>query len=152
MIMGIPGTGIGGLFYLFAALLMPVIELVQTARGCSSKSRWREVGLQSGVALGIIFLTLASLELLWLFLSYLPADLIAQATNAREQELIPWVFRLPPLLMALPTLGAVLIALELLALPFGRKVHAMAAIRKPKHVSTTVREKFQRQNGSSEEK
>jgi hypothetical protein len=28
MIMGIPGTGIGGLFYLFAALLMPIIELV----------------------------------------------------------------------------------------------------------------------------
>jgi hypothetical protein len=123
MIMGIPGTGIGGLFYLFAALLMPIIELVQTARGRSSKSRWCEVGLQSGVALSIIFLTLASLELLWLllsYLSYLPADLVAQTTGTGGQESTNWVLRLPPLLIALPTLGAVLIALELLALTLRR--------------------------------
>ena len=120
MIMGIPGTGIGGLFYLFAALLMPIIELVQTARGRSSKSRWCEVGLQSGVALSIIFLTLASLELLWLLISYLPADLVAQTTGTGGQESTNWVLRLPPLLIALPTLGAVLIALELLALTLRR--------------------------------
>jgi hypothetical protein len=120
MIMGIPGTGIGGLFYLFAALLMPIIELVQTARGRSSKSRWREVGLQSGVALSIIFLTLASLELLWLLLSYLPADLVAQTTGTGGQESTNWVLRLPPLLIALPTLASVLIALELLALTLRR--------------------------------
>jgi uncharacterized membrane protein len=133
MLVGIPGAGIGGLFYLFAALLMPFIELVQTARGRSSKTRWHEVALQSGISLIIILTTLAALEFLWLLLPYLPADPVTQTTSAGEQEPTNWVLRLPLLWIALPILGAVLIVLELLALMFGRKVHRTAAIREPEH-------------------
>ncbi len=36
MIAGLPGTGIGGIFYLFMALWMPVNEVVNKARGHAS--------------------------------------------------------------------------------------------------------------------
>lgn len=51
---GLPGTGIGGLFYVLLALLMPVRELYLTARGRSSRERWRVVLGQVAIALGIV--------------------------------------------------------------------------------------------------
>lgn len=51
---GLPGTGLGGIFYLLLALVMPLHELYLTARGRSSRERWRLVLTQLGVALGII--------------------------------------------------------------------------------------------------
>ena len=51
---GLPGTGIGGLFYVLLALLMPVRELYLTARGRSSRERWRLVLQQLLIACGII--------------------------------------------------------------------------------------------------
>lgn len=51
---GLPGTGIGGLFYVLLALLMPVRELYLTARGRSSRERWRRVLRQVAIALGIV--------------------------------------------------------------------------------------------------
>lgn len=56
---GLPGTGLGGLFYLLLALAMPVIELVRTLRGDRSPERWRLALTQSGIALGIIGATVA---------------------------------------------------------------------------------------------
>ncbi len=46
MVVGVPGTGIGGLFYLLAAALMPVREAWLLARGKSSWARWRFIGRQ----------------------------------------------------------------------------------------------------------
>ena len=54
MTVGLPGTGIGGLFYLVTALLMPVRELGLTLRGRSNGKRWRSVVLQVALAGGII--------------------------------------------------------------------------------------------------
>lgn len=54
MTVGIPGTGIGGLFYLTLALAMPVRELWLTVRGRSSLARWRIVAYQWGIAAGIL--------------------------------------------------------------------------------------------------
>jgi len=51
---GLPGTGIGGLFYLLLALWMPVGELWRTVRGRSSRERWRLVGTQFALACAII--------------------------------------------------------------------------------------------------
>jgi len=47
---GLPGVGIGGLFYLISALLMPLFEAVRTIRGRSSRERWRVVGRQFAMA------------------------------------------------------------------------------------------------------
>ena len=38
---GLPGTGLGGLFYLLLAFWMPFAELPRTLRGRSSRARWR---------------------------------------------------------------------------------------------------------------
>jgi hypothetical protein len=49
---GLPGTGIGGLFYIACALYMPVHRL---ARGSAHNGRsWRRVTLQFVIALSII--------------------------------------------------------------------------------------------------
>lgn len=53
MTVGLPGAGIGGLFYLLAALLMPFRELARTLRRRSSAARWSLVGEQFAHAVGI---------------------------------------------------------------------------------------------------
>lgn len=64
MVVGVPGTGIGGLFYLLAALCMPLHELVQVAKGRSSLARWRFIAMQWTMIAGM----LASLwGAMWLF-------------------------------------------------------------------------------------
>lgn len=57
MTVGIPGTGIGGLFYLALAFLMPLRELVEVARGRSTVARWRFIASQLlliGAMLGLM--------------------------------------------------------------------------------------------------
>jgi len=51
---GIPGTGIGGLFYVASALAMPVREAYRRARRRGPPTRWRFVAGQAGLALAII--------------------------------------------------------------------------------------------------
>lgn len=51
---GLPGTGLGGLFYLLLALWMPFAELPRTMRGRSSRARWRHVAEQFALACGIV--------------------------------------------------------------------------------------------------
>jgi hypothetical protein len=61
MSVGIPGIGIGALFYVISALLMVVLELYRTIRGRSSLARWRVVGHQAAIAVCIILLTVVAL-------------------------------------------------------------------------------------------
>ena len=51
---GLPGTGLGGLFYILLALWMPLAELPRSLRGDSSGTRWRQIGSQFAMAWGII--------------------------------------------------------------------------------------------------
>jgi hypothetical protein len=51
---GLPGTGLGGLFYLALAFWMPLAELPRTLRGRSSRARWRHVATQFALACGIV--------------------------------------------------------------------------------------------------
>ncbi|MDX2115670.1 MAG: hypothetical protein SFZ24_08635 [Planctomycetota bacterium] len=54
MVVGLPGTGIGGLFYLFMALWMPLHELYRLARGRSSLERWRFIAINWVIVGGIL--------------------------------------------------------------------------------------------------
>jgi len=54
MTAGLPGTGIGGLYYLVLVILMPVREAYLTARGRSSRARWRIVGQHVALGGGIV--------------------------------------------------------------------------------------------------
>ncbi|GAB3259751.1 hypothetical protein [Nocardioides dilutus] len=51
---GLPGTGLGGLFYIVLAFWMPLAELPRTLRGRSSVARWRRIGAQVALAGGIV--------------------------------------------------------------------------------------------------
>jgi hypothetical protein len=60
MTAGLPGSGIGGLFYLLTALLMPLHELGMALKGASSPQRRRVVAFQSTIALGIVLMVWAT--------------------------------------------------------------------------------------------
>jgi len=55
MTVGIPGTGLGGLFYFVLVALMPFYELYRTVRGTSSLVRWRQVGFQLSLLFSMFF-------------------------------------------------------------------------------------------------
>jgi hypothetical protein len=54
MFAGLPGIGVGTLYYVLVALWMPIRELGSVVRGTSSLSRWRLIGTQIFYASGII--------------------------------------------------------------------------------------------------
>ena len=54
MTAGLPGSGIGGLYYLLLALWMPFYELWLTLRGRGDRRRWALVLKQSSMAAGIL--------------------------------------------------------------------------------------------------
>ena len=54
MTVGLPGVGIGGIFYLVSALLMPVRELGRSLRREPGARQWGLVGRQMSIALGIL--------------------------------------------------------------------------------------------------
>jgi hypothetical protein len=51
---GLPGAGIGGLFYVLSALWMPFRELALTVSGRSSLRRWGAVGRQVALAAAVV--------------------------------------------------------------------------------------------------
>lgn len=71
---GLPGTGLGGLFYVLLALWMPVAELYATLRGRSSRDRWRVVGTQFAMACAVVASVGGSLAL-YLRLTDVPVTL-----------------------------------------------------------------------------
>jgi hypothetical protein len=54
MTVGLPGTGIGGIFYLVLAVYMPIRESVRTLKGKTTLSRWGFVTLQLLFVLGVV--------------------------------------------------------------------------------------------------
>jgi hypothetical protein len=72
MTAGLPGAGIGGLFYLASTLLLPVRSLLRRARGDAHPVDWRRQSHSVLMALGII----AALWLVgWLLAFILPVEM-----------------------------------------------------------------------------
>jgi hypothetical protein len=71
---GLPGTGLGGLFYVLLALCMPIVELHATWQGRSSAARWRQVGVQFALACAIVAAVVGTV-LVYLHLADLPVTL-----------------------------------------------------------------------------
>ena len=65
MIVGLPGTGIGGLFYLFMTFWMPFNEIVRVFQGRSSIERWKFIAFNwavVGAILAILWLTMLAMK------------------------------------------------------------------------------------------
>ena len=54
MNVGLPGAGIGGLFYLLCALVMPIKEVFLTITRPKHKFRYRLIATQLSIAIGIV--------------------------------------------------------------------------------------------------
>lgn len=108
MNVGLPGTGLGGLFYLLTALLMPIVELIRTIRsGKASRMRWRTAVSQAAMAVGII----AGLwGTAWCANRFMPysfrQDLLALGRDMTD------MFGVLPAVLTLSTLGALLVVVE----------------------------------------
>jgi hypothetical protein len=61
MIAGLPGTGIGGIFYLILAAFMPICEFFRMIQKRTHLRRWCLIALQMGFIFGIISLIWAEM-------------------------------------------------------------------------------------------
>jgi hypothetical protein len=110
---GLPGTGIGGVFYLLSALLMPFYELIQTLRGQSSWSRWALLFKQLAMAAGIIGGMWALGVLLGLLLEARPDHEFVRMVNDHiagqlEQASKINIFHIAPVIMSIVTLTIII--------------------------------------------
>jgi hypothetical protein len=71
MTAGLPGAGIGGLFYFCLVLLMPLREIYLTALGRSSLARWKLVAFQYSMLAGIFIALWAEAWMIKSTLEYL---------------------------------------------------------------------------------
>jgi len=123
---GLPGAGIGGVFYLVLALFMPFLELYKTIRGESNLQRWGIVVRQLIMAGAI----LAGMWLMGLFLGVLVAassvadveKLNAMVQVGHAGQVADFtklnIFHMAPIIMSLVTLSVILILTHVLVLVF----------------------------------
>jgi len=111
MTAGLPGTGIGGMFYLVSALAMPLREAYRRARGCAASGTWRLVAGQTAIAGGILGGVWATGWLLGVALRT-AHPVVALPPGAHPGN----VLRTVTFALSLGTLAAVLLGVELLRL------------------------------------
>lgn len=118
MTAGIPGVGIGGIFYLASALLMPMRSLAAVLGGRPEEARW-PVALQQASLAGAI---LATLWVTGWVLGGVVTAFIPEATTSAGGESVPQVrnvVKAGALILSLGTLSLVLVLVQAvrLALP-----------------------------------
>lgn len=119
MTAGLPGVGIGGIFYLASAIVMPVRSLYAVLTGRAHEARWRIALQQAAIAGGILVaLWMTGLALGWIILTMFPHATIAGVSGASSTHARS-VVRTSALLLSLGTLAAVLLFVQVLrvALP-----------------------------------
>ena len=104
---GLPGLGLGGLFFLLSALFVaPGVEIVRTVRGQSSVEAWRVVARQFAMALVMVGAIEATLRATALF----PGDAFQEAGKGLAGPAFE------PIAFAMVGLGAMLLVVKLIAL------------------------------------
>jgi hypothetical protein len=73
MTAGLPGTGVGGLFYMVSGILMPFREAYRAVQGKSDARSRRLVAYQTVMALGVVAGIWATGWLLGVIISWAPA-------------------------------------------------------------------------------
>ncbi len=118
MFAGLPGIGVGTLFYVLMALLMPIREIPRVINGTSSVARWLMIVRQLLYAFGIVATVMfAERLLMWLLgeskvapfspAAYLHGELGARAGNS---------ILAAPIAASILLLAGVLVAVEVLRL------------------------------------
>ena len=105
MFNGLPGTGIGGMFYLLSAIVMVIIEFIKKLAQWTASNRWKDARLQLIIISGITLALTGSAMLLDAILKYVvPAGIVsARVLNGG------WIFSVPraiiPVLILVVVLG-----------------------------------------------
>ena len=111
MTAGLPGTGIGGIFYLLSAFLMPIQELRHTFYGRSNKRRWKFVGIQLALSSGIM----GGFWLMGWFLGLvLRGKTLLGPGHSAHSILSSNIFKIQPVVISLMTLLLVLLSVQIL--------------------------------------
>jgi len=88
MSVGLPGLGLGGLFFILSALLAPLVELTRLLRGRSSLAAWRHVGRQFAIAVTMIAAVDLALRLVY---AALELTTVAEPPDASGLTVLPLV-------------------------------------------------------------
>lgn len=122
MTAGLPGIGIGGIFYLLCALTMPLIELILTIQGKSNVKRWLLVGRQFSFLCLILAGFWVTGEIIRMAINL--HSLLSAATSSATHHLrIPAnIFRIQPLFISLTTLCGVVLSMQVMNLLFDIRV------------------------------
>jgi dTDP-glucose pyrophosphorylase len=135
MIAGIPGTGIGGFFYMITALWMPVREVGLRVRKRDHPGRWRLVGVQLGIAAGII----AGAWLTGWFLVLMFPALVARAQHGSSHaRYVRNVLTMAPILLQAATFSLVVLAVKIITLLDGRRRGESSSTGKPAPITVQV--------------
>jgi hypothetical protein len=123
MTAGIPGAGIGGLFYLASTILLPARSLMRRLRGYPETARWRDQAF-------VVLLTAGILGALWAtgwFLAFVvPRQVLTRGGLSKPAAggVAATVIPMATFAVAVGTLVFVLVAVEA-----ARLVHARTAAR-----------------------
>ena len=116
MTAGLPGVGIGGIFYLASAIMMPVRSLVAVVTGRRDEARWPVALRQATIAAGILgALWVTGWALGWLIVTVAPGSVLLTAAGAGPAH-VRSVVRTSALLLSFGTLATVLALVQLLHL------------------------------------
>lgn len=114
MTAGIPGVGIGGIFYLASALLMPARSLAAVIGGRPEDARWALALRQAAIATGILAVLWATgMALGWVITTFIPQGTAIVSGGAGGTEVRSAV-KFGALLLSLGTLAVVLALVQLL--------------------------------------
>jgi hypothetical protein len=116
MFAGLPGIGVGTLFYVLLAFGMPFTELIRLARGQSSVARWLGIVRQLLHAVSIILsIMVAERVLMWMLGQAGPESLHpARLLNRGLAGRAPQTFLAAPMTASLLILAGVLVTVEVL--------------------------------------
>jgi hypothetical protein len=135
MFAGLPGIGLGTLFYVLMALGMPFLELVRVAQGTSSLARWKRIARQLLYAFGIILSIMVAERVLLILLGQAGPESLNPARFLHQNlaNHAPQSFLAAPMTASLLLLVGVLVIVEvlrLISLIRSRRVSGTAVIER----------------------
>jgi hypothetical protein len=128
MVAGLPGTGVGGIFYLLLAVAMPFVELFRTLRGKGSIRRWGFIAVQLTLVVWIFVVIWAEVWVLNISVEWgrqLLSDVFGWQLAANHPALLSTkAMSYASAFGGLITLSSVFVAVHLLRLRFAAKKEA----------------------------
>ena len=117
MNVGLPGTGLGGIFYLVGALMMPLLELSRFLIGQGNSKRLKVAIEQGAIALGMV----AALLLTFLLIDTVSTHLrMARSEGEGIVAVVNLTGHMKPIVVTLVILVVLLVSVHIMQWVFSR--------------------------------